>query len=216
MNPYEGDPSIFEKDGSYYHKPRSFWLKLLYLIAGFGVLSVGINDLWGPAGRAFYGLSGDARVVRIEKVIPGAKTEVYRYRRDFADERDRSITFQHYVAVEENGQERVMRLGVDSRVKPYANVNDVIEVAYYEDDAFAFAKWHARSWGMGIFYAVIGFSFVATGVPMLFAVGRPILIDPESEEPPGEPSDQDEAAAEEDADGDGDGDGELVEDDTAK
>jgi hypothetical protein len=178
---YDDDPSIIEQDGRYFHRPGGFLPKLIYLLVGSLVLLVGWIFTWDIAGRLLLGQQVTARVVRIEKVIPGVENEVYRYRREYEEEdKDRSITFQHYVAVQEDGKEHVLRLGVDCRVKPYCNVNDRIEVAYYPGEDVAFATWHARSWGMGLLYLLIGVAFVGTGIPMLWTANRLVEIDPEA------------------------------------
>lgn len=177
---YENDPSIHEVDGEFYHRPSGFWVKLIYLLAGLAVLGAGISFLWEPAGRIFFGNQAEGRIVRIEVDVPGGENRVYRYRREYEEERDRAITFRHYVSVPWEGRDRVMRLGVDSRVEPYANVNDLIDVSFYDEDEYAYATWHARSWGIGALYTVVGLCFVGTGIPMLLAVGRPIKLDPEA------------------------------------
>jgi hypothetical protein len=181
MSPTD-DPSIFEYEGRFYHVPGSFGPKLAYLLLGVAVLIVGIWFAWEPASRVLFGHTASARVVRIVKITPGAEDQVIRYRREFKNENDRSVTFQHWVEVQDRGERRILRLSVDSRVKPYANVNDRVTVSFSKGDTFAFETWQARTWGVAILYAFVGFVFVCLGLPMLLAVGKPIEIDPEAKE----------------------------------
>ena len=174
------DPSIFEEGGRRFHVPGSFTLKAIFLAFGLGVFSIGLLFLWDPVGRLLFGQTASARVVAIVKKTPGTGDVTYRYRRQFPRERDRSITFQHFVSVRHNGEQRILRLGVDSRVEPYANINDRITICFYPEDDYAFAKYHLRSYGMGVLYFAVGLAFVGSGIPMLLAVGRPIEIDPEA------------------------------------
>lgn len=180
-----GDPSIFEHGGRRYHVPGSFPQKLVYFLLGCLTLLVGLWFCWDPLGRLLFGERAEARVVRIVKVTPGAGDEIIRYRCKFSDEHDRSVTFQHYVQVMLGGSERTLRLGVDSRVKPYANVNDTLDIVFYKKDIFAFVPWSGRTWGFGVLYAIIGLVFFGFGLPMLLAVGKPIEIDPEAHDKPG-------------------------------
>lgn len=179
MSPTD-DPSIFEHEGSLYHVPGGFGIKLAYVLMGFLLLALGVWFCWEPAGRLLFGQSAEARVIKIVKVTPGMEDITFRYRHEFPGERDRSISFQHFVSVPTAQGEKTLRLGVDSRVKPYANVNDRMRVAFFPNDTYAFNVWQIRSWGIGILYAVIGLAFVGMGIPMLVAVGKPILIDPEA------------------------------------
>ena len=181
------DPSIFTCEGRLYHVPRSFRMKLAYLLVGVGVFCLGLWFLKDPALAVLLGSVGEGRVVRIVKTVPGAEDQTVRHRRTFTDERDRSITFRHFVEVRENGSPRVLRLSVDSRVKPYANINDRLQVCSRPGGDIAFQVWHIRTWGIGILYAVIGITFLGMGIPMLLAVGKPILIDPDAPaQPPAE------------------------------
>jgi hypothetical protein len=183
MSPTE-DPSIFTHEGKRYHIPGSRPQKIAYVFGGLLCLTLGIWFSWDALGRLLLGQTSEARVVRIVKVVPGAENTTFRYRRALLPERDRSITFQHYVEVTDGVEKRVLRLGVDSRVQPYANVNDRLTVCYYPNDSYAFVPAQARTWGIGALYGVIGLAFVAMGLPMLLAVGKPIEIDPEAQPAP--------------------------------
>lgn len=174
------DPSIFTKGDKRYHVPRTPAVKIATIIMGILITLFAIFFARDPLGRMLFGETAEARIVRIVKHIPGGEDEVYRYRREFEDERDRSISFQHYAQVNHNGDQLVFRLGVDSRVKPYVNVNDRLTISFYPDDEIAFAVYHLRSWGMALLYGVIGLIYIAMGIPMLLAVGKPIEIDPEA------------------------------------
>lgn len=176
------DPSIFEHEGTLYHIPGSYGVKLAYLIVGCCVLGIGLWFAWEPASRVMFGVTTEARVVRIVKVTPGGEDKVIRYRLEFANERDRSVSFQHFVEVDSKGERKVMQLGVNSRVKPYANINDRLTVSFYPRGGYAFETWAARTWGIAILYIANGLIFVGLGVPMFLAVGRPIEIDPEAKE----------------------------------
>lgn len=181
------DPSIFTCEGRLYHVPRSFRMKLAYVLVGAGVFALGLWFLKDPALAVLLGSAGEGRIVRIVKSVPGAEDQTIRHRRTFTEERDRSITFRHFVEVRENGSPRVLRLSVDSRVKPYANINDRLQVCSRPGGEIAFQAWHIRTWGIGILYAVVGLAFLGMGIPMLLAVGKPILIDPDA--PPGTAAD---------------------------
>jgi hypothetical protein len=154
--------------------------KILYL--GFGCLIM-LFAGWmvgEPASRLLVGQHGEARVREIVRVAPGEADQAFAYRRPFEPETNMAVTFQHYVSVQIDGNPVRYRLGVDSRKQPYANVNDRIRVVYFVDDPqrIAYAPGHARTWGMGILYTVVGLCFVATGIPMLLAARKPIAIDP--------------------------------------
>ena len=174
------DPSIFTHEGKRYHIPGSRTQKLAYLIGGVICLLLGLWFGWDAIGRVLFGQTSEARVVRIVKVVPGAESATYRYRRVFTPERDRSITFQHFVEVTDGTEKRVLHLAVDSRVEPYANVNDRLKVSYYPKDVYAIVPDQARTWGIAALYGVIGLASFAMGLPMFLAVGKPIEIDPEA------------------------------------
>ena len=118
-------------------------------------------------------------IVRTE---PGEPDQVVRHRKAFKAEGNMGVHFQHWVSIENGAAPLVYRLGVDSRKIPYANVNDRIEVVFFPDDPeeIAFAPGHARTWGIGVLYSAIGLTFLVAGIPMLWAVGKPIVIDPEA------------------------------------
>ncbi len=182
MTPTE-DPSIFEYKGTLYHVPRSLPVKILNLLTGLLILGFGFSFLWEPGGRFLFGNTAEGRVVRVVKSIPGKEDISYRYRREYEPERDRAITFKHFVEVLRGGETRVMQIGVNSRVSPVLNVNDRVRVSFYDDDEYAYETWALRSWGIGILYIIVGLSFAGFGLPMLLAVGKPIEIDPEAPAP---------------------------------
>jgi hypothetical protein len=177
-----GDPSIFEHEGKLYHIPGSYAVKLAYLIVGIGVLGIGLGFAWPPASRILFGITTKAQVTRIVQITPGAEARVFYYRHEFPHEHDRSVMFQHFVEVENNGERKVMQLGVDSRVAPYANINDRLTVSFRPGDRYAIETWATRTWGVAILYLSIGLIFSGLGIPMFLAVGRPIEIDPEAKD----------------------------------
>jgi hypothetical protein len=156
--------------------------KWLYLAFGGLVLAFALSMVWQPLGRLLFGEHAEGRVREIVRVEPGAPDQSFRHRRTYQPESNMAVTFQHHVSVSINGAPVLFRLGVDSRKLPYANVNDRFTVVYFPDDPdrIAFAPGHARTWGMGLLYLVVGLCFVATGLPMLVAARKPITIDPEA------------------------------------
>lgn len=169
------------------HTPGAFVPKILYLGAGLLVFGFGSIFLWEPLGRLLFGETTVARVAEIRVVEPGQPARVYKYRRDYPPERNLAITFQHYVAINLEGRLVLHRISVDTRKAPIAtyNVNDLIPVVYYPDDSrrLAFAHQDARTWGAGGLFCGLGFVMMLTGIPMLLTTGRPIVIDPEADEP---------------------------------
>lgn len=167
-----------------YHVPGHFWPKMIFLLSSFVFLAFGFSLLWPPLSRVVFGETSEARVVYIEKREPGKEDVTYRYRRSYereAELNDYSLTFRHYVAVEaENEREKVLRLAIDTRVQPLpeANVNDTVVVSYFPDGDIAYAKFYTRTWAFGVAYCAFGVLLLGIGVPMVWAVGKPIKIDP--------------------------------------
>ncbi|MFW5829972.1 MAG: hypothetical protein ACOCXA_06895 [Planctomycetota bacterium] len=162
--------------------PRHFLPKLGLALFSLAIFAFGIWMSWDPVARLLTGEISQARVVHIVRTQPGVPDEVIRYARSI-EEQPYTVTFQHYVAVEdEEGKEHVMRLGVDSAKKPYAKVNDVLSVTHYEGDEYAFALYHHRTWAFGAGFLSVGAILSLLALHTLWAVGKPIIIDPESAE----------------------------------
>jgi hypothetical protein len=166
-----------------YHVPGNVGPKILYLIASLLVFGFGWLFVWEPLGRLLFGETTQARVAEIRVVEPGQPDIVYNYRRDYEPERNLSITFQHYVAINIDGKPVLHRISVDSRKVPIPtlNYNDLVKVAYYPDDEkrLAFAYTQERTWGVGGLFMGIGGVMLMTAIPMLVTARRRILIDPE-------------------------------------
>lgn len=157
--------------------------KLAFLTASLLILAIGLGYLRHPLQRMLHGERATARVVRIIQTQPGLPDLTYSYRRDFPELRDRSITFQHWVAVDDgNGHERLMRLGVDSRSKPQLNINDETQVVFFPGDSIAFELYEVRSWAVGSLFAFIGLVGATMAAFLVATAHRPIPIDPEHPE----------------------------------
>jgi hypothetical protein len=171
------------------HVPRARLPKLLYLGASVIVFGFGFLFLWEPLDRMFFGQTTEARIAEIRVAEPGQPDVVYRYRRTYPSEPNLAITFQHYVSINVDNRPVLFRLSVDSRKAPvtFYNVNDTVKVAYHPADPrrLAFALENARTWGAGALIAGVGLVMLATALPMLRAVGKPIEIDSEATPTPG-------------------------------
>lgn len=162
--------------------------KWLYLGASLLVFGFGFLFLWEPLDRMWFGLTTEARIAEIRVVEPGQPDRVYRYRRAYPTEPNLAVTFQHYVSLNIDNRPVLFRLSVDSRKAPvtFYNVNDTVQVAYHPADPrrLAFAVANARTWGAGALITLVGLVMLATAVPMVRAIGKPIEIDPEAPTPP--------------------------------
>jgi hypothetical protein len=179
------DPTTRDRDftqPNQVYVPGWFWPKLAFFLFALLVFTFGVVLLWPPMSRLLVGEVERGRIVRLVVTQPGAEDQIYRYRREF-DEQGQAVIFQHYIAVErEDGTQQIMRMGVDSRKLPYANVNDEVKVAFFKGDDYAFGVHHHRTWAFGAAYTVVGLVFLVCGIPMLLAVGKPIEVDPENPE----------------------------------
>ena len=182
--PEDSKQTVPSAEGEFY-TPSDFWPKLIFLVAGIVVLVFGLSFMIEPANRLLFGEYGKAKVAMIVRTEPGEQDQTIRYRKKFDVESNMAVHFQHWVSINVDGSPRLYRLGVDSRREPYLAVNDSVDIVYYpdEEDGLAFAPKQARTWGIGLLYVTIGLSFTIGGIPMLYAVGKPIRIDPEAPKP---------------------------------
>ncbi len=166
------------------HVPGNLIPKLVYLGLSSLVALIGFAYLWEPLARMIHGEINEARVSEIRVIEPGKPDVVYQYRRDYPEERNLEISFQHYVSIEVDGHTEPFRLSVDSRKAPirFCNVNDRVKVAYYPRDPkrVAFAIEHARTWGAAGVICGIGLAMLATSIPLVLTARKPIVIDPEA------------------------------------
>ena len=187
MNPaelYENEANMSQgDDGKWYYTPDKFVPKLLFLIGSVLIVILGIVLGWDPATRWAFGERSDAHVTRIVREEPDQDPEIIRYRKTIP-EGDHLTRFTYTVGVEqESGQTKEMTLAVGSRRNTFANVNDSMEVVYFQDEDHAYQLFEHRTWAFGIGFFVIGAILTACAIPTLYAVGKPILIDPEAAEP---------------------------------
>lgn len=164
------------------YTPRSIIPKLVYLGLSLVVCTFAGFFLWEPLGRLVFGETAEVPITEIRMTEPGKDDIVYKYRRNYEDSYNLSIRFQYYVSINIDGTPTLYRVSVDSRktiVNDY-NVNDRFNVAYYPDDPdrLAFAYLHARTWGVGALYGVVGLTMLITAIPMLWTTGKPIEVDP--------------------------------------
>ncbi|MFP4358135.1 MAG: hypothetical protein ACLFSZ_06835 [Puniceicoccaceae bacterium] len=169
-----GEPDVYV--------PGHFWVKLGYVIFSLLILAFGIWLLWEPAARLLFGETSEARIAYIVRTEPGEPDRTIRYAKDIP-EGHHTVVYQHYVAVEdEDGEQAVMRLAVDSARKPYAKVNDIVRVVHFAEDHAAFGLFHHRTWAFGLGFLFVGIILSMLSINTLWAVGKPIAIDDESEE----------------------------------
>ncbi len=140
--------------------------------------------LWEPTGRLLSGQTANARVAEIRVIDPGQPDRVYKSPRRYDPEPNGAITFQHYVELHVDGHPVLYRVSVDTRKIPLPElqINEIVPVTYYRDDPrrIAFAYTQVRTWGIGGMFVGIGLVVWMTAIPMLVAVGKPIVIDPEA------------------------------------
>lgn len=160
--------------------PGMFWPKLGFLLFSIALALFGVWTIWDPAARVISGEISEARVSRLERSQPGVPKQIFRYPITIEEEAY-TVTYRHFVQVEgDDGQTQSFIIGVDSRKKPYANVNDTITVAYFPDSDVAFAVYHHRTWAFGLGFLSVGGILVMLAWSTVRAVGKPIIIDPES------------------------------------
>lgn len=173
------------------HVPGNLVPKLVYLAFAAIVTLIGFAYVWEPVARMLNGEVVEARVSEIRVIEPGKPDVVYKYRRDYPEERNLEISFQHYVSVEVDGHAELFRLSADSRKTPirFYNVNDRVKVAYYPHDPkkVAFAIEHARTWGAAGVICGVGLAMLVTAIPLVLTARKPIVIDPEAPAPPSQP-----------------------------
>jgi len=171
-------------EGAHYYVPGYLPAKLAYLGIAIAVTLLGAAYLWEPFGRMIKGQVIEARIAEIRAVEPGKPDVVYKYRRDYPDERNLAIRFQHYVSIPVNGHSELFHLSADSRKAPisFYNINDRVRVAYYPGDSkrVAYAVEHARTWGAAGVIGSVGLVMLLTAIPLVLSARKPILIDPEA------------------------------------
>ena len=179
MNSHSSQPDTYV--------PGNLVPKVIYLVLSGIVFGIGAWYAWEPLSRMLWGETTSARVAEIRIVTPGEPEQVYRYRRPYRDTRNFHTSFQHYVVIPIDGMPVLHRISVDSRFRPADgyNVNDRISVVYFPDDErrLAFAHLNPRTWGAAGLFLALGATMLATSIPMLLAVGKPITIDPEGPAP---------------------------------
>jgi len=169
-----GEPDVYV--------PGHFMAKMGFVVLSLVILAFGIWLLWAPTTRLLFGETSEARIAYIVRTEPGVADRTIRYAKDI-EEGHHTVVYQHFVAVEdEKGEQSVMRLAVDSARKPYARVNDVVKVVHFAEDDAAFGVFHHRTWAFGLAFFFVGAMLSMLSINTLWAVGKPIVIDEESEE----------------------------------
>jgi len=164
------------------HVPGHFWVQVAYVLFSLSIVAFGTWLIWAPLSRLVAGEISESKVVHIVRTEPGVPDQTIRFARDIP-EQEHTVRFQHFVAVEdEEGRRHVMRLGVDSARQPYARVNEIVKVIHFPDDTVAFGLLHHRTWAFGAGYLAVGFILSMLSINSLWAVGKPIVIDPENPE----------------------------------
>lgn len=156
--------------------------KLIYLLIGLGFCTLGMIFNWEILGRMWQGEIATGRIAEIRVIEPGQPDISYTYRRTYTPESNLNITFQHYIDLIVEGRPERFRISVDSRRAPidYYNVNDEVKVAFYPQDPhhLAYDYAAARTWGAGAVFSLLGVIILMTGIPLLWATFKPIVIDP--------------------------------------
>lgn len=170
-----------------FHTPGDRFPKLIYLIFGGVVFALGLWLTGEIVLRLAFGETANARVSEIRVKAPAEPERSYKYRRPWVDNGDYRVVFSHYVDLQIDGQTEAYRISVDSRRIPIEslNVNDRIDVSYFPGDPHKVAYAHkmVRTWGIAVMVLVLGGTMLTTGIPMFLAVGKPIKIDPEADDP---------------------------------
>ena len=172
-------------DGRVTYTPGHFGAKLGFLLVSLAVLAFGVWAIWDPMSTLLLGESATGRVVRIVRSDPGEADRVIRYRQAIAAG-GFGTRFTYFVAVEDDRGERdVYRLAVGSRQRPYevggstpANINERFTVIYRPGGKLAYGLYHHRTWAFGVGFLFVGAILTLCAVPTLWAVGRPIEVDP--------------------------------------
>lgn len=184
----EGDGQVFI--------PGHFVPKAIYLGLSLIVFAIAVWFAWEPLSRMWFGETTTARVSEIHVNEPGQPKRIHRYRIAYEPHKNFRVTYEHYVTINIDGRPELFRISADARRKPPDGlfVNDRVEVAYFPDDParLAFAYGQIRTWGAAALFGALGLSMLATSIPLLWAVGKPIAIDPEA--PETESIDDEEAA----------------------
>lgn len=166
-----------------HHVPGNRIAKIIYLGLSTIVFALGCWMAGEPLYPMFFGQRAEAKVAEIRLAIPGEPEKSFKYRRPYKPHANPRAVYSHYVSVPVNGKNELFRIGLDSRRVPveFYNVNDRVSVAYRPSDPhrIAFAYRDTRTWGLGGMFFALGGAMLATAIPMLLAVGKPIRIDPE-------------------------------------
>ncbi|MBK1879739.1 hypothetical protein [Pelagicoccus mobilis] len=180
---YKGDPTIRQgEDGHWYHYPDKGGPKLVFLIASILIVLLGFWLSWDPGVRWLFGERETARITRIVMEEPGIDPVIFRYRKTIP-EGDHLTYFSYTASIEEeDGSTKDFQLAVGSRRTAFSNVNDLVEIIYFEGESHAYELLEHRTWSFGLGFLCIGTVLTACAIPTLLAVGRPIRIDPESQE----------------------------------
>lgn len=175
------DGRIFgENGGPDVHVPTMFWRKVGFLLFSLALLGVGLWMLWDPGVRLIGGEVAEGRISRLERTQPGVARRIIRYPITIEEEAY-TVHYDHFVEVEgTGGKTATYLLGVSSRKMPYANVNDLVTVAYFPGEEVAFALYHHRTWSFGIGFLCVGGVLTMLAWSTVRAVGKPIVIDPEA------------------------------------
>ncbi len=164
--------------------PRDFWRKLVFFLFSIGIVCLAVWELWGPTTRFFAGERGVARVISIERQSPGESLETIRIKKEIKEgDYANDTIFRYFVEVlNQAGDIQLFEMAVASRSVPYALVNESFEVIYFPGDEYAYGLWHHRTWAIGFTLLFVGVTFTFLSGYLLWMVGKPIEISPESEE----------------------------------
>jgi hypothetical protein len=169
-----GEPDVFI--------PGFRGAKAAFVLFSLGIIAAGIWMLWAPGMALLTGETGEARVSRIIQSLPGEPDQTIRIRKTIEDQ-GHLARYRHFVEIiGEDGQAYEFEMAVGSTQKPYARVNDTFPVAYLPGAEYAHGIKQLRTWAFGIAFTVFGLMVFSIAWYLFINVGKPVIIDPESEE----------------------------------
>lgn len=177
------DGRILGKDGGPdYFIPGFRLAKGAFVLFSLAIMGAGVWMLWSPGTALLIGETGEARVSRIIESLPGEPDRTIRIRKSI-DDQGHLARYRHFVEViGEEGQAYEFEMAVGSAQKPYARVNDTFSIAFIPGNEYAHGIKQLRTWAFGIAFFVFGFVVFGIAWYLFIKVGKPVYIDPESEE----------------------------------
>lgn len=159
-----------------HYVPGYVGAKVVMILAGLGILALGLAELARPAAAVRGGGVTVGEVVRVQRTAPGEPEQVHTTPGAIeADANPRAI-FRHYVEYQsEDGANHVAQLTSASSGRPVYTVGEQLRIAPDPSDAdLAWPVYDLRTWVFGAVLAGLGLFTIFIFAILLRHARRPI------------------------------------------